>query len=65
MYKYIPNKQTCSDGYKEKLPETLRGTRLKREPILIWVTPDSALTNNSLLLLCSTVKSTVVLKRMF
>lgn len=33
--------------------ETLEGTRLKRKPILIWITPDHVITNNSLLQLCA------------
>lgn len=56
MYIQIPNEQASSESNKEKLPEknsheeeNLRETRMKREPIVVWVTPDSGIMNNSML----------------
>lgn len=55
IYKYIPNKQECSKSGKEKNSqkhheeEPLRGSRLENEPLLVGVTADSAISNNSLL----------------
>lgn len=48
-YKFIPNVQARGKGGKEKLPEATGmktwGIRLKRELLLIWLMPDSAIKN--------------------
>lgn len=46
----VPNKQVWGNGGKKKQwwQENLRGTRLKREPICIWVTSENVIMNNVL-----------------
>lgn len=49
-YIYIPNERDGGNGGEDTLPsrvqekETLRGTRIKREPVLIWVTQNLCFT---------------------
>lgn len=51
MYNEVPSEQSQwqkSEGETHE-EENLRETRTKREPIVVWVTPDSGIMNNSML----------------
>lgn len=53
ILKFTPNEQVSGEGAEEKDVETVWGRTFKknkREPVLIWVTPDNAIINNPLLI---------------